>query len=116
MKLSELFESKAHSSSEVKDWDGLLDAGVLPFTLQINYNAQDGGTDKVPYGDGDSDLNHGIDVEVISVASASEVKVTDADENIIKTFPAGTDVAKLPGYKAEMEKFFKEVAVDAANE
>lgn len=109
MKLSELHEAKGWSTQQettIEGWDRLEPAEGLiePFNVVVEFKAEQDSTSH-PYGDGQATENHGTTVELISAKTAEEVKLLHVDtDEVLKTFPKGTDVTSLPGWKQEYWK------------
>lgn len=122
--IRELLESRKHKRKAgakekkkmiYKEWDGLTDEGVEMFDVEIHYTVTDNGVEKHPYGQGDAEEDLGFETEIDKAVTKTSVTQYDEDgETVIKTFPKGTHIDKLPGWKEKMWDIFeKAVEKDA---
>jgi hypothetical protein len=104
-----------HSSFKVEGYDGLepVDTSTTygSFDVHVEYVAIDNGYDDHPYGDGTVREYHGIDVDIISLTTINQVTQFDFEtDEIVKTFPAGTDLTKMSGWTDKNFDYFEELA------
>ena len=99
MKLDQIIaESKrvyGDYQAELNDWDAFQteDGCICSVDLEIEYN-----------------LDSSNAIDLIGVYTAAKCDYMDGDEKVIKTYPAGTEASKLPGYKPSFEKSFLKAA------
>ena len=116
MKLSEIKiirESASTYDFIVKKWDGNQPDGqyVKPFDVKVTYHVEDLGYSDHPYGEGTAREEHGKSVSVISIESAEVVEVMNEEgDKVLKTFPTGTPVAKIPGWEESSNDWFQHKA------
>lgn len=104
-------------SFTIKEYDGIQpdDAIVSLFDIDVIYTAEDLGYTDHPYGETVAREEHGVEVEITSAVTAEEVTYRDPDtDEIVQTFPVGTDVSDLPGWNDNDNDYIQEKAEEHA--
>lgn len=110
MKLTELIREahKGHETDFKKiDFIG-EDEGLLPFNVTVTYDYEPASYSKHPYGEGSATEHHSPVVGIVRIVTDSPVEQRDIKDNIIRTWPKGTDVKRLPGWKDDHLKWFED--------
>jgi len=101
----------------VEKWDsnGLNDIYVGQFDVLVQYEYIAGGSNSHDYGDTTADEPYDASAEVIKLTAAEEVQIVDLETQETEyTYPAGTELHQIFGTSLEMDKYFKELAIDDA--
>lgn len=127
MKLRDLFERHEDDEPEYDDgeygtfdasfiipeWDGFQPEDVIvdPFSVKVEYTAEGGGHTYHPYGEGYAKESHGYSVSV-ELTAASEVTVRDIEtDEVVDTFPVGTELSEIPGWHESDREWFEKEAL-----
>lgn len=104
-------------SFTIEEYDGLqpADAVVSMFGIEVEYGVADQGHTDHPYGSTSAREYHGVEVEIISAKTTEEVTYHHPEtDEVLKTFPEGTDVDKLPGWGVSDWDFLQQKAEEHA--
>lgn len=114
MKLSEIisparrgheYEYIANECDKFINGEGTLDPVDIIVTYEFRPVSYSDHT-----GDGGPSERHEADLDVTSIKTGAEAHFKDESDEILKTFPKGTDIKKLPGYKPSFERDFHDMA------
>lgn len=111
MKLSEIKRTSSYDTCEIKDIDFFDKADLKPFSIKVTYEYEGDSTESHPYGEGSSDEKFDHSIDIVKIETTSKVEQCDfdtEDEKVVKTFPVGFDVTKLPGWEKDFYEWFKE--------
>ena len=111
MKLSEIKRTSPYDTCNIKDIDFFDHADLKPFSVKVIYEYEDSSTESHPYGEGSADEKFDNSISIIKIETTTKVEQLDFetdDEKVIKTFPIGFDVTKLPGWEEDFYSLFQE--------
>jgi hypothetical protein len=90
-----------------KGYDGFEGEGISDFDVKVSYEYEP--DDYIDHEFGSHKLPGGF--VVTDLRAAEEVQQFGEDgEKVLKTWPKGTDITKLPGWKPKMEEEFQRKA------
>ena len=117
MKLSALFPLKEASQRDlVTDFKNIdfigEDEGLQSFDLEVTYNYTSESYTSHPYGEGSAKEHFPATVQITKLITTSNVVQHDDDGNVIRTWPKGQDVKRLPGWKEIELDWFIDKIVD----
>jgi hypothetical protein len=102
----------------ISEYDGVQpdDAVVSMFDIRVEYEVEDHGHTDHPYGQGTAREEHGSSVNVTVMETNEEVTYHHPEtDEIIKTFPKGTDCGDLPGWEESDTEYVQRKAEDHAS-
>lgn len=117
MKLRTLLED-TENSFIIKKFDiNAEDYVIYPFDIEVTYTLGEPSFDDHPYGNGSAREYHAGEVTLVSMETMEAVHLRDLEdeEKIVRTFPKGTSVSKIPGFDHKTEEYIYEKAIDHAD-
>ena len=107
------------SSFKLSDIDYLGDAGLgySIFDAEIKFEYEPEDYDDHPYGDTTARMHYSANIEIIDITSTTTIEELDEDgETVIKTWPIGTDIIKLPRWEDKHVEWFEKKAMEYVEE
>lgn len=114
--LSEAQKRQSKGSVKIADIDFFDTHGIQPFGVKITFEHTPADHDDHPYGSTTARMDYPSHVDIDTIVSTTKVEQTDDDDKVIKTWPIGTDVMKLPGWNKKHLEWFEQQALKEVEE
>lgn len=112
MKLSDLHRKPLRENSGgTRDFEDVTELGdelYEPFTMTVSYWYEGASHSDHPYGEGSAREHHAANWGIDSVKLKSAARHIDENEELIKEYPAGTDVTKMPGWDKKLQAYYED--------
>lgn len=119
MKLSDIYKPILEDKDSTRDFEDvteLSDETYEPFTMTVAYWFEAGSHSDHPYGEGSAREEHPADWGITNVTLKSIANHLDENNEIVKAYPVGTDVRKMPGWDLKLQAWYEEKLADEFSE